>query len=87
MASQSALANEIRRFEKQRNLLVVLAACALLSITFAVPQRVAVYREHRSLNARLIELQASIVANQKHAIEVQSEIANDQREIEKRLAR
>jgi len=87
MAVSSTIGDEIRRFEKQRNFFLVLAACSLLSITFAEPRRVAIYSEHRSLNARLIELQASIVANQKQTTEVQAEIERDQREIEKRLTR
>jgi hypothetical protein len=87
MASLNTVEEEIRRFEKQRNLFIVLAGCSIISIAFAVPRRVAVYNEHRLLNARLIELQTSIVADQKQTVEIQAEIESDQLEIEKRLQR
>lgn len=86
---QGELAEEerLRRLRMQRNLFAVLAVCSVASIGFAVPQKIASYRELKAVNEHLVELQAAIVRNQQLVRETQDQILQVQGEITKRLAK
>lgn len=73
----------VRRLRVQRNLLAALAACALASIAFALPRKLASHRELKALNERLVELQAAIVLDQQRLRDTQEQIGWVQAEIAK----
>jgi TolA-binding protein len=69
---------------RQRNLFAVLAACFVASIGFAVPRKIASYRESNAVDNRIVELQEAIVRTQQHIRDIEAQITRDQQEIRKR---
>jgi hypothetical protein len=78
---------KINRLRKQRNLFVTLAVLSVASMGFAVPRKVASYRELKAINAHIVDLQAAIVDNQRQIRDVQDQILKAQQEIRKQQSR
>lgn len=72
---------------KQRNLYATLAICSIAAIAFAVPRKVASYRELKSANTQLVALQRAIVEEQRQIREVQEKIVKVQQEIRSQVSR
>jgi hypothetical protein len=87
MQNLSSEGEKIRSLRRQRNLYAILAVVSIAAIGFAVPRKLASYRELKSVNDRLVKLQAAIVANQDSTREVQRQILEVQQDITKRLVR
>jgi len=77
----------IRRLKVQRNWYATLAVCSLACIGFALPTKIAHYRELKAIDAHLVDLQATIVLYQQRTSVAQNEILKMQQQIRDRLAR
>jgi len=87
MQGEAAEEERIRRLRSQRNLLAALAVCAIASVGFAVPRRLASHRELKAVNDRLVELQSAIVQNQREIRGAQEQILGYQAALAGRLGK
>jgi hypothetical protein len=69
------------RLRRQRNLFGAIAMCSLASIAFAVPRKLANYRELKAVNAHITDMQSAIVRAQRDITAVEDQIRDVQREI------
>jgi septal ring factor EnvC (AmiA/AmiB activator) len=85
MQGPEAEGSAVRRLRVQRNLFAALAVCALAAMGFAIPRKLASYRELRAVNQHLVQLQRDIVENQQQTRETQEQILQSQQELTRRM--
>jgi hypothetical protein len=87
MEKSELVEKEIAGLRKQRDVLAVFAILLICSSAFAVPRKLASYRELRDVNGHLVDLQALIVANQAATRDIQRQIIATQTELARRIAK
>jgi len=77
---------EAGHLRRQRDLFAAIAACLLVATGLALPRKIAIHRELKALNGRLVELQAAIVDIQQQIRAAEGQLVEVQQEIGKREA-